>query len=81
MKTLPSHSEKYKATIEVRQFDGTSVGTIDRIVTPAKHSPYMTHTCIINGGRRPVHEPHGASYVLWGSYLPLPKDLDTRGYN
>ncbi len=79
MKTLPSHSEKYKATIEI-DVDGTRIGTVDRVVTPAKGSPYMTHTCIIDGVRRVVSEPHGNAHVLLTSHIPLPKDLDTRGY-
>lgn len=80
MRTLPSHSEKYLSTVEI-DVNGTRIGTVDRVVTPAKGSPYMTHTCIIGGVRRVVCEPHGNAHVCLDSHAPLPKSLDTRGYN
>ena len=75
MKTLPSHSEKYKATLEI-DVAGTRLGTVDRIVTPGKSC-----TCTIAGVRHCVDDPWGNAHVILTPYEPLPKDLDTRGYN
>ena len=75
MRTLPSHSEKYKSTIEI-DVNGTRLGTVDRIVTPAK-----SFTCTIGGVRSYVDDPWGNAHVRLLENDPLPKDLDTRGYN
>ena len=75
MKTLTSHSEKYKATIEI-DINGTRIGAVERTVTPGK-----SHTCTIAGIRSYVDEPWGNAHVRILGNDPIPKDLDTRGYN